>query len=156
MKINCDGAYSDKLKLGLVVFVVRDHTGVLVDGKISFYSCSSPIMVEAKVIYDASVLAASCIFSPVIIESGKVVLDAISLEASLLPWDIYGIIDAIRDVARKVPSISYSFMYIEANEIAHWVASNANFGSLPLDWIFRPPPALSRLLLRDLDTQGIG
>lgn len=156
-KINCDVAYSINLKLGSTAFVVRDHTGVLIDEKVSFFSCSSPTTVEAKAILDAKVFAASCFSSPVLIESDcKVVIDAILMEDFLLSWDDIGVVKAIRDVGRKVPIISFSFVYREANAPAHWVVTNAKIGTLPLDWNFKSPPALSRLLLRDVDPQGIG
>ena len=143
--------------MGVAAFVVRDHTGTLVDGKISFYPCSLPTMVEAKAIYDASLFAASCVCEPVIIESDcKIVIDAISSDASFLPWDDSGMVEAIRDVANKSSSISYSFIYREANTIAHWVASSAKCGSLPPDWLSRQPLVLSRLLLFDREPQGIG
>ena len=48
VKINCDGAFSENLHLGVAAFVVRDHTSALIDGKTSFIHCSSPVMVEAK------------------------------------------------------------------------------------------------------------
>ena len=51
VKTNCDGAFSKNLKLGAAAFVVRDHSGALIDGKNSFIYCSSPVMVEAKAIF---------------------------------------------------------------------------------------------------------
>lgn len=88
LKINCDGAYSDNLKLGLAAFAIRDYIGALVYGKISFYSSSSSVMVEAKAIFDVLMFLALCVYSPVIIESDcNDVNDDISLEAFVLPLD---------------------------------------------------------------------
>ena len=152
VKINCDGAFSKNLNLGVAAFVVRDHTGALVDGKTSFIYCSSPVIVEAKAIFEATMFAASCFSLPVLIESDcKVVIDAILMEPTLIPWDDIGVVEAIRDMARKFANISFSFVYREANEPAHWVAISAKCGALPLDWNFRPPPTLMNLLLRDVD-----
>ena len=109
LKINCDGAYSDNLKLGIAAFVVRDHIGALVDGNLFFYSCSSPVGVEAKAVLDATLFANLCVSSPIIIESDcKVVVDVITMEASLLHWDKNGMVEAVRDISRKTPPISYS------------------------------------------------
>lgn len=84
-------------------------------------------MVEAKVILDATMVVALCFSSLVMIAFDcKVVIDAITMEASLiimeasliimeaslLTWDDIGVVEAIRDMTRKVSTILFSF-YIE-------------------------------------------
>lgn len=74
-------------------------------------------MVEAKVILDATLVVALCFSSPVMIAFDcKVVIDAIIMEASLiimeaslLTWDDIGVVEAIRDMTRKVSTILFSF-----------------------------------------------
>lgn len=112
VKINCDGTFFDKLKMGLSAFIVRNHIGALIDGKISIYSYSYPVMVEAKAILDATMFASLYVSSLVMIEpDSKVDINAILMEASLLPRDATGLVEAIRDAARKVPKISCLCVY---------------------------------------------
>lgn len=74
-------------------------------------------MVEAKVILDATMVVALCFSSLVMIAFDcKVVIDAIIMEASLiimdaslLTWDDIGVVEAIRDMTRKVSTILFSF-----------------------------------------------
>lgn len=129
----------------------------IVDGSTSSFSCSFPVLAEARAVWDATIFAHRSTNVPVIIESDcKEVIDAISGQASFLPWDNSGLVDSIRDLVNNSNKIPISFVPREANGVAHWIASKVKSASLPLDWTFNVPSNLAWLFEADFPPSGIG
>ncbi|KAL6141054.1 hypothetical protein ACLB2K_059345 [Fragaria x ananassa] len=116
IKINFDGSVQGRAVAG--GFVFRDNEGmVLLAAANSFGNATIPTA-EATALRDSRVEAKDQGFSNIQVESdSKLVIDAINGRIST-PWRLLKIIQDIRMIAMSFTSISFKYIFREANFVA--------------------------------------
>ncbi|KAJ1425214.1 Ribonuclease H-like superfamily [Sesbania bispinosa] len=149
LKINIDASWSPTNNYVAIGVVVRDSGGLLVSGLAKKIAAPSPLIAEALALREAIHLAHNLQWSKCLFESDNIqVIDACRGESKV------GEIEAIvTDMAYLQPSFArcgFTWVKREGNECANFVARSCLRGSLPPDWVIRPPPQLRALLSKDL------
>ncbi|CAL8170127.1 unnamed protein product [Prunus armeniaca] len=130
--------------------VIRDHTGILLDGITHCFQSLSAVQAECHVIRSGLEMAYVRGFTNVIVETDfKVCFAAVREDISVSNWTLYPILYDIRMLKASFSSLRWAWTTRDANHAADWVASQARRGLCAEAWVIRPPTALVYILSRD-------
>ena len=135
IKLNCDAALGSNH--AAIAVVARDWRGSLVFSLSKMVYTNVPVQAEAEALRWSVYLAMDKIFSNVVFESdSQICIRAISQVDTSPPWRIQGLILDIKARTQNFLSVTFSWMYREANTAAHllsvWSLKNSVYGSLAL------------------------
>ena len=145
LKCNVDAAYCDKKRVASLVAIIRDDHGKLVAGKANKIPCSSSVLAEAQTIHEGMLLASSCCYASVLIESDCLQV----VEACWNKTPSHEIAIVVADlIAMKDWFSNCALLWCprEANQLAHQLAHLLLVGNLILDWVTRVPPSVQAIL----------
>ncbi|XP_020424568.1 uncharacterized protein LOC109950392 [Prunus persica] len=130
--------------------VMRDHTGILLDGITHCFQSLSAVQAECHAIRSGLEMAYVRGFTNVIVETDfKVCFAAVQEDISVSNWTLYPILYDIRMLKVSFSSLRWAWTTRDANHAADWVASQARRGLCAEAWVIRPPTALVYILSRD-------
>ncbi|XP_028076555.1 uncharacterized protein LOC114278664 [Camellia sinensis] len=148
LKFNCDASFSKDGSSSSIAVVLRDWEGKLIAGSTSTMLSSSVSQSEARAVRLACLLASSLALANLHVESDN--KSVIKLSATELdpPSESLAI---FHDICASRSRLGLLFRWIPrtANKVAHWLASCALKGTLPLDWVGNPLVKLQALLVFD-------
>ncbi|CAN1122548.1 Putative ribonuclease H protein At1g65750 [Linum perenne] len=132
--IHCDGSFIDDVQKAAYGITISNTSGQVTEGRAGTFYCSSPIVSEARAIYEAAILASQSIEPSNILSDCLELVKAISGPRHRWPWRCYGYLGGINTILQSRPNIKVNFISRRLNTKADWVARSAQRGSLPVNW----------------------
>ncbi|CAN1785127.1 hypothetical protein LINPERHAP1_LOCUS16774 [Linum perenne] len=128
--IHCDGSFiNDSHEATYGVLLSNNHRQVW-DGVSGTLFCSSPIVVEARAILEAIILASPLEAPTTIFSDFKNIIDIVNCPSHPWSWECYAIVGAILHMLQGKLWIRVSFILRSLNKVADWVAVSARQGSM--------------------------
>lgn len=128
----------------------RNNFGTIIDGHGFLVNASSPLHAEVLAIREACTLAYQRQFHSALIESDSRIAVMLASLDETPPWQVAAVIEDVRFLAAML-SLKFHFIPRLCNAPAHWIAKQALYSALPLNWVCCPPCDLSSLMRCDLN-----
>ncbi|ONI27191.1 hypothetical protein PRUPE_1G073500 [Prunus persica] len=121
VKINCDAAWDKVTNAAFDGVVIRDHTGILLDGIAHCFQSLSVVQAECHAIRSGLELAHVRGFTNVIVETdSKVGFTAVQEDISVSNWTLCPILYDIRMLKASFSSLRWAWTPRDANHAADW------------------------------------
>ncbi|KAI8020213.1 putative ribonuclease H protein [Camellia lanceoleosa] len=140
-KLNCDSATDLSRGRGVVVVLLRDDKGNLVDGIAASIRMTTALQGEATAVRLVCFMARALHCATVEVESDCKTLIQQCVSEGVPLWEICAVLNDIRFMASS-GGLVFKWSPRIQNRAAHWVALACLREALPVDWVSQPLVAL--------------
>ncbi|CAN1764538.1 hypothetical protein LINPERHAP1_LOCUS9300, partial [Linum perenne] len=133
--IHRDGSFVDDVQKVAYSITLSNLARQVTDGKAGTFYCSSPVVSEARALYEAAILASQTYDPSTIYSDCFELVNAINGPHNRWPWQCYGYLGGTYAILRSRPDTKVKFFSRRLNTKADWVARSSQRGCLPKNWI---------------------
>ncbi|CAN1748065.1 hypothetical protein LINPERHAP1_LOCUS3293 [Linum perenne] len=111
--------------------------GHVCDGRAGRFTCSSPMVSEARALLEAVSFASLSQSRCTVYSDCLRLVASITAQKSKWSWDCYGLLGRITNILATSHPISVRFTPRKENRYADWVTRSARQNRLPTNWLQR-------------------
>lgn len=136
--------------------IVRDSSGLLIDGFVVDIRATSPLHAKALALLHGLRFLNQRIESKVRAvqfedKDWEVQYDNLALVEAILgqavdAWAVSNLLPEIREILQQLSYVKLSYCPREANHAADWTAKSHHLKSLPTNWLYAPPQPFLNIL----------